>query len=45
MVAAMVGVECEGFIQSNLPLMLRMEVSPLEVGIRQRPQEQNPAGM
>jgi hypothetical protein len=44
-VAAVVGVECEGFIESNFSLMVRMEVSPLEVVIRQRPQVQNPAGM
>jgi hypothetical protein len=28
-VAAVVGVECEGFIEPNFSLMIRMEVSPL----------------
>ena len=45
MVAAVVGVECEGFIESNFSLMFRMEVSPLEVAIRQSPKEHCPAGM
>jgi hypothetical protein len=38
MVAAVVGVECEGFIESYFSLMVRMKISPLEVAIRQSPQ-------
>jgi len=30
-VAAVVRVECDGFIESNFSLMVRMEVSPLEI--------------
>ena len=45
MVAAVVGVECEEFIESRFSLMFRMEVSPLEVAIRQSPKEHCPAGM
>ena len=45
MVAAVMGVECEGFIESNFSLIVRMEVSPLEVARRQSSKEQCPAGM